>query len=115
MKKNGLSQKAYVPIAEGDSYDPFVSASESPWRTNIYRGQKEPIMRGWYSESYNQIEACSQVEYRTSIEDPTAFGWILLPLQPGMSLTRETCAAVNLSHDDLTVRISIAIPGGILR
>jgi putative OPT family oligopeptide transporter len=29
MKKNGLSQKAYVPIAEGDSYDPFVSASES--------------------------------------------------------------------------------------
>jgi putative OPT family oligopeptide transporter len=30
MKTNGLSQKAYVPIAEGDSYDPFVSASESP-------------------------------------------------------------------------------------
>jgi putative OPT family oligopeptide transporter len=30
MKKDGLSQKAYVPIAEGDSYDPFVSASESP-------------------------------------------------------------------------------------
>ena len=30
MKKNGLSQKAYVPVAEGDSYDPFVSAGESP-------------------------------------------------------------------------------------
>ena len=30
MKKNGLSQKAYVPIAEGDSYDPFVAADESP-------------------------------------------------------------------------------------
>jgi putative OPT family oligopeptide transporter len=30
MRKDGLSQKAYVPIAEGDSYDPFVSASESP-------------------------------------------------------------------------------------
>ena len=29
MKKDGLSQKAYVPIAEGDSYDPFVEASES--------------------------------------------------------------------------------------
>ncbi|MHC5066879.1 MAG: OPT/YSL family transporter, partial [Planctomycetota bacterium] len=29
MKKDGLSQKAYVPIAEGDSYDPFVSARES--------------------------------------------------------------------------------------
>ena len=29
MRKDGLSQKAYVPIAEGDSYDPFVSASES--------------------------------------------------------------------------------------
>jgi len=29
MRKDGLSQKAYVPIAEGDSYDPFVPASES--------------------------------------------------------------------------------------
>ena len=29
MKKDGLSQKAYVPIAEGDSYDPFVPANES--------------------------------------------------------------------------------------
>jgi putative OPT family oligopeptide transporter len=30
MKKEGLSQKAYVPIEEGDAYDPFVPASESP-------------------------------------------------------------------------------------
>ncbi|MDH3620715.1 MAG: oligopeptide transporter, OPT family [Gammaproteobacteria bacterium] len=30
MRKDGLSQKAYVPIAEGDTYDPFVAASESP-------------------------------------------------------------------------------------
>jgi uncharacterized oligopeptide transporter (OPT) family protein len=30
MQKEGLSQKAYVPIEEGDTYDPFVSASESP-------------------------------------------------------------------------------------
>ncbi len=30
MRKDGLSQKAYVPLEEGDSYDPFVSASESP-------------------------------------------------------------------------------------
>ncbi len=29
MRKEGLSQKAYVPIAEGDSYDPFVDAGES--------------------------------------------------------------------------------------
>ncbi len=29
MRKDGLSQKAYVPIDEGDSYDPFVPASES--------------------------------------------------------------------------------------
>jgi putative OPT family oligopeptide transporter len=30
MKKDGLSQKAYVPVAEGDAYDPFVPAEESP-------------------------------------------------------------------------------------
>ena len=30
MRKDGLSQKAYVPIEEGDSYDPFVPATESP-------------------------------------------------------------------------------------
>lgn len=30
MRKEGLSQKAYVPIAEGDTYDPFVDANETP-------------------------------------------------------------------------------------
>ncbi len=30
MRKTGLSQKAYVPIEEGDAYDPFVPADESP-------------------------------------------------------------------------------------
>ncbi len=30
MRKDGLSQKAYVPIEEGDVYDPFVPAAESP-------------------------------------------------------------------------------------
>ena len=29
MRKDGLSQKAYVPIEEGDSYDPFVSPDET--------------------------------------------------------------------------------------
>ncbi len=29
MRKDGLSRKAYVPVAEGDSYDPFVDARES--------------------------------------------------------------------------------------
>ena len=30
MRKDGLSQKAYVPIEEGDAYDPFVPADENP-------------------------------------------------------------------------------------
>jgi len=30
MRKDGLSQKAYVPVPEGDTYDPFVPANESP-------------------------------------------------------------------------------------
>ena len=30
MRKDGLSPKAYVPIAEGDAYDPFVPATETP-------------------------------------------------------------------------------------
>jgi len=29
MRKDGLSQKAYVPVREGESYDPFVSPGES--------------------------------------------------------------------------------------
>ncbi|NNC63168.1 MAG: hypothetical protein HKN84_00150, partial [Gammaproteobacteria bacterium] len=28
--KKGLSDKAYVPLAEGDTYEPFVSPAESP-------------------------------------------------------------------------------------
>jgi len=30
MRKDGLSQQAYVPVPEGESYDPFVPADESP-------------------------------------------------------------------------------------
>ncbi|HSG58892.1 MAG TPA: oligopeptide transporter, OPT family [Woeseiaceae bacterium] len=29
MRKDGLSQKAYVPLAEGETYDPFVTSGES--------------------------------------------------------------------------------------
>ena len=30
MRKDGLSPKAYVPVPEGDKYDPYVPANESP-------------------------------------------------------------------------------------
>jgi putative OPT family oligopeptide transporter len=30
MRKDGLSQQAYVPVPEGETYKPFVGASESP-------------------------------------------------------------------------------------
>jgi len=30
MRKDGLSPKAYAPVPEGDKYDPFVPANESP-------------------------------------------------------------------------------------
>ena len=30
MRKDGLSQQAYIPVPEGGSYDPFVSPDESP-------------------------------------------------------------------------------------
>ena len=30
MRKDGLSQKAYAPLAKGDTYDPFVPAEETP-------------------------------------------------------------------------------------
>ena len=29
MRKDGLSQQAYVPLPEGEQYDPFVAAGES--------------------------------------------------------------------------------------
>ena len=79
-----------VEMRDGAAYtcDPgapnlaLLPLGEVEWRIETYRGVREPEWRGWYSERYNVIAACTQLEFRASLRAPTIAGWLLYPLAP---------------------------------
>jgi hypothetical protein len=96
----------------GQSNLAIVPAAPSPWRLTLYEGQKEPEMRGWYSESYNRLQACAQAEYRASIQHPTAFGWILFPSDGSLNPPGAEAPTAEVSHQGLRVSIKVTLPRG---
>ncbi len=90
----------------------IVPTTPSQWLLEICKGQTEPEMRGWYSECYNRLEACTQVECHTSIRGPTAFGWILFPSSTKLVRPRAATPTAVLSNEGLTVSIAITLPQG---
>lgn len=69
-------------------------------------------MRGWYSESYNRVQACAQAEYRASIRRPTAFGWILFPSKGNFDPLGAEAPSAVVSHEGLKVSITVTLPRG---
>jgi hypothetical protein len=90
-----------------------VPTAPSAWRLTLYRGLKEPRMRGWYSESYNRLQACAQAEYRASIRRPTAFAWILFPANGSLHPPGTQAPTAVVSHQGLNVSVTVTLPRGV--
>ena len=80
-----------VEVRDGGAYtlDPgvpnlaLVPLGAARWQLREYRGVRTPQWRGWYSDRYNVIAPCTQLEYRTTVRTPTLAGWLLYPFAPG--------------------------------
>ncbi len=57
----------------------IVPVGDLSWNIDIIKGQTEPFIRGWYSETYGNKVANSSAVYSTDIEGDQIFAWILVP------------------------------------
>ena len=61
----------------------LLPLGEVAWRTETWRGARVPRWRGWYSERYNVIAPCTQLECRVRLRRPTLAPWLLYPFAAG--------------------------------
>jgi len=57
----------------------IVPVGNIPWSVEITKGQTEPFIRGWYSETYGKKEEISTAVYSTKIDGSATFAWVLVP------------------------------------
>lgn len=105
-------EACFCTVDTGQSNLGTVCASSLPVEAEVNKGQREPQMRGWYSERYNRIEACCQVEYHAWVDGSAAIAWVLYPLAQDVAPNREALPAARISQDDLTVRVLVTLPHG---
>lgn len=57
----------------------LVPIGDISWDVKIVKGQTEPYIRGWYSETYGNKVPIPTAVYSAHIDDNTTFAWILVP------------------------------------
>ena len=101
----------------------LVPAGAVDWRVNSCRGVRTPEWRGWYSDRYNVIAACTQVEFRACAHVPFLAGWLLYPLAadaprrvPALRLeaVRPEAVRVTIDREDGAVEMMAALDGASL-
>lgn len=78
------------------------------WQTELVRGQEEPYLQGWYSESSPEWTPNTCAELRAEVEDDAVFAWVILPRAegPASSAAHARCtvdgdaATVRFDHPD---------------
>ena len=56
------------------------------WRIEASRGVRTPAWRGWYSDRYNALTPCTQLEFHAKVRTPTLAAWLLYPFAAGAPL-----------------------------
>ncbi|SHF70717.1 Heparinase II/III-like protein [Fodinibius roseus] len=49
------------------------------WTLEVVEGQTEPVIQGWYSETYGRKTPNPTAVYRAEIDGDVVFGWVLTP------------------------------------
>ena len=79
-----------VEVRDGGAYtsDPgapnlaLLPLGAVSWRIRELHGVQGRQWRGWYSDRYNVIAPCTQLEFHAKVRVPTLAGWLLHPLGP---------------------------------
>ncbi len=73
----GLHRVASTDAGKGNLT--IIPAGSLAWRTELVSGQTEPVIRGWYSETYGEKEPNPTAVYTTDIEENAVFAWVMKP------------------------------------
>ena len=63
----------------------LLPVGEVEWRIEPFHGVREPEWRGWYSDRYNVIAPCTQLEFQSRVRRPVIVGWLLQPFAPDVA------------------------------
>lgn len=80
------------------------------WRIETYRGVRSPEWRGWYSDRYNVVAPCTQLEFRARVHMPVLAAWLLYPLAAGAAASVPAVEVREIRPG--TVRIEMDEDGG---
>ncbi|MEX0686505.1 MAG: alginate lyase family protein [Balneolales bacterium] len=58
----------------------IIPVSDLTWEPSLIKGQTNPYIMGWYSETRGKKEPITTVVYSASIDDDAVFAWILVPV-----------------------------------
>ena len=73
----GLHRVASTDAGKGNLK--IIPEGPLTWRTQLVSGQTEPVIRGWYSETYGEKEPNPTAVYRTEIQENAVFAWVMKP------------------------------------
>ncbi|MEX0742381.1 MAG: heparinase II/III family protein, partial [Phycisphaeraceae bacterium] len=86
----------------------ITPTGEIDWDLRVVKGQEQPYPQGWYSPTYNVVEASPCAEYTATVASGQVFGWLIIPGQgvvPKVMVER-------LSAPQGVLRLRLTPPGG---
>lgn len=93
----------------------IIPLGEINWQTRIVKGQEQPYIQGWYSETYGKKIQNQTVIYSADIKDSKTFAWLLIPAKGEVpqleSQYREKNGMVRISIKETSKKVvSIILP-----
>ncbi len=63
----------------GKTYLQVVPINKEEWRTELIKGQTDPVIQGWYSSFYGKKEPNPTLIFSNHIDDSVFFAWLIIP------------------------------------
>ena len=85
----------------------IIPLGKQEWQVKMVKGQDNPDVQGWYSESYNLYEPNTTTVYETEINESHTFVWLLYPFNKEIPRIK----AKILSQNGQSVEVMVKDPG----
>ncbi len=104
-----------VSVNHYDANLRIVPLGKINWQLKVVKGQEQPYIQGWYSETYGKKIPNPTVIYFTNIKESKTFAWLLIPAKNEVpkleSQYKEENGIVNISIKGNNKKvISITLP-----
>ena len=93
----------------------IVPAAKTLWDIELIKGQTEPVIQGWYSETYGKKEPSTTAVFSTEIKESIVLAWLLVPALgavPNLSLDirKKAPDKLHVRVKGMGKPVSVALP-----